>query len=40
MNAIKNKVQLIGHLGQVPDVKNIGEGKKSGPPERGYQRDL
>ncbi|MCA6449594.1 MAG: single-stranded DNA-binding protein [Chitinophagaceae bacterium] len=28
MNAIKNKVQLIGFLGQVPDVKNIGEGKK------------
>lgn len=28
MNAIKNKVQLIGFLGQVPDVKTIGDGKK------------
>jgi len=28
MNAIKNKVQLIGYLGQVPDVKTIGDGKK------------
>jgi len=28
MNAIKNKVQLIGNLGQAPDVKIIGEGKK------------
>jgi single-strand DNA-binding protein len=28
MNAIKNKVQLIGHLGQAPDIKTIGEGKK------------
>lgn len=28
MNAIKNKVQLIGHLGQAPEVKMIGEGKK------------
>jgi single-strand DNA-binding protein len=28
MNAIKNKVQLIGHLGQAPEVKIIGEGKK------------
>lgn len=28
MNAIKNKVQLIGHLGQVPDIKTIGDGKK------------
>lgn len=28
MNAIKNKVQLIGYLGQAPDVKIIGDGKK------------
>ncbi len=28
MNAIKNKVQLIGNLGQAPEVKTIGEGKK------------
>jgi len=28
MNAIKNKVQLIGNLGQAPDVKIIGDGKK------------
>jgi len=28
MNAIKNKVQLIGHLGQAPDIKVIGDGKK------------
>jgi single-strand DNA-binding protein len=28
MNAIKNKVQIIGHLGQAPEVKTIGDGKK------------
>lgn len=28
MNAIKNKVQLIGHLGQLPEVKTIADGKK------------
>ncbi|TAG15118.1 MAG: single-stranded DNA-binding protein [Sphingobacteriia bacterium] len=28
MNAVKNKVQLIGNLGQDPDVKNIGDDKK------------
>jgi single-strand DNA-binding protein len=28
MNAIKNKVQLIGHLGQLPEVKTVAEGKK------------
>ncbi|MDP1841899.1 MAG: single-stranded DNA-binding protein [Sediminibacterium sp.] len=28
MNAVKNKVQLIGNLGQDPDVKSIGEDKK------------
>ena len=28
MNAVKNKVQLIGNLGQDPDVKAIGEDKK------------
>ncbi len=28
MNAVKNKVQLIGNLGQDPDVKTIGEDKK------------
>jgi single-strand DNA-binding protein len=28
MNAIRNKVQLIGHLGQAPEIKTIGDGKK------------
>jgi single-strand DNA-binding protein len=28
MNAIKNKVQLIGYLGQAPEIKTIGDGKK------------
>lgn len=28
MNAVKNKVQLIGNLGQDPEVKLIGEDKK------------
>jgi len=28
MNALRNKVQLIGHLGQDPDVKKIDSGKK------------
>lgn len=28
MNAVKNKVQLIGNLGQDPDIKTIGEDKK------------
>ena len=28
MNALKNKVQLIGHVGQEPEVKAFGEGKK------------
>ncbi len=27
MNAVKNKVQLIGNLGQDPEVKTIGEDK-------------
>jgi len=28
MNAIKNKVQLIGNLGNVPEIKNTDNGKK------------
>jgi single-strand DNA-binding protein len=28
MNAMKNKVQLIGHVGQEPEIKSFGEGKK------------
>jgi single-strand DNA-binding protein len=28
MNAIKNKVQLIGHLGNAPEIKTVGEGRK------------
>ena len=28
MNAMKNKVQLIGHVGQDPEIKTFGEGKK------------
>lgn len=28
MNAMKNKVQLIGHVGQEPEIKIFGEGKK------------
>lgn len=28
MNALRNKVQLIGHLGNVPEVKNTDTGKK------------
>jgi single-strand DNA-binding protein len=28
MNALRNKVQLIGHLGNVPEVKNTDAGKK------------
>jgi len=28
MNALKNKVQLIGNLGNVPEVKNTESGKK------------
>ena len=28
MNAVKNKVQLIGNWGQDPEVKSIGEDKK------------
>ena len=28
MNAMKNKVQLIGNVGQEPEVKTLGEGKK------------
>lgn len=28
MNAIKNKVQLIGHLGAKPEVKTLESGKK------------
>jgi single-strand DNA-binding protein len=28
MNAMKNKVQLIGHLGQPPEIKTIADGKK------------
>jgi single-strand DNA-binding protein len=28
MNQVKNKVQLIGHLGQDPDIKTIGTDRK------------
>jgi single-strand DNA-binding protein len=28
MNAMKNKVQLIGHVGQEPEIKNFEGGKK------------
>ncbi len=28
MNAVKNKVQLIGNLGQDPEVRTIGESRK------------
>lgn len=28
MNALKNKVQLIGHLGQNPEIKTFDGGKK------------
>lgn len=28
MNALKNKVQLIGHLGQDPEIVNLEGGKK------------
>jgi len=28
MNAIKNKVQLIGHLGQIPEITTDANGKK------------
>lgn len=28
MNALKNKVQLIGNLGNAPEIKNLESGKK------------
>ena len=28
MNGLRNKVQLIGHVGQEPEIKNFEEGKK------------
>ena len=28
MNAMKNRVQLIGHVGQEPEIKNLEGGKK------------
>ncbi|MES2329695.1 MAG: single-stranded DNA-binding protein [Bacteroidota bacterium] len=28
MNAIKNKVQLIGHLGDIPEITDLEDGKK------------
>ena len=28
MNTLKNKVQLIGHVGQDPEIKNLEGGKK------------
>jgi single-strand DNA-binding protein len=28
MNALRNKVQLIGHVGQDPEIKNLEGGKK------------
>jgi single-strand DNA-binding protein len=28
MNAMRNKVQLIGHVGQAPEIKNLEGGKK------------
>lgn len=28
MNAMRNKVQLIGHLGQAPEIKTVADGKK------------
>ena len=29
MNALRNKVQLIGHVGQDPEIKNLDGGKKA-----------
>jgi single-strand DNA-binding protein len=28
MNTLKNKVQLIGHVGQTPEIKNLNNGNK------------
>lgn len=28
MSSLRNKVQLIGHVGQDPEIKTFGEGKK------------
>jgi single-strand DNA-binding protein len=28
MNAMRNKVQLIGHLGQAPEIRTVADGKK------------
>lgn len=28
MNALRNKVQLIGNVGNDPEIRNLGEGKK------------
>jgi single-strand DNA-binding protein len=28
MNTLRNKVQLIGHVGQDPEIKNLDSGKK------------
>ena len=28
MNALRNKVQLIGNLGQTPEIKNLDNGRK------------
>jgi single-strand DNA-binding protein len=30
MNSLKNRVQLIGHVGQEPEVKTLEGGKKTG----------
>ena len=40
MNALKNKVQLIGNLGNAPEVKNTENGKKLVRFAAGYQRNL
>jgi single-strand DNA-binding protein len=28
MNAMRNKVQLIGHLGSIPEISDLADGKK------------
>ena len=40
MKALRNTVQLIGHVGQEPEIKTLDGGKKNGKHHYRYQRGI
>jgi len=40
MNAMKNRVQLIGNVGNEPEIKNLRRRKKTSKHQHRYKRSL